>query len=66
MFKRPDSDIFGTKQLDHHVQIKNDSFVDPHEAFKKKNDENYHNYVNKVGNVGRKNIEGNPEMTKVN
>jgi hypothetical protein len=66
MFKRPDSDIFGTKQLDSHVQIKNDSFVDPHEAFKKKNDENYHNYINKVGNVGRKNIDGNPEMTKVN
>jgi len=38
MFKRPDSDIFGTKQLDQGVKIKNDSFVDPHEAFKKKND----------------------------
>lgn len=30
MFKRPDSDIFGTKQLNEGVKIKNDSFVDPH------------------------------------
>ncbi len=38
MFKRPDSDIFGTKNLSQPLQIKNDSFVDPNEAFKKKND----------------------------
>lgn len=38
MYKRPDSDIFGTKQHDQPIKIKNDSFVDPHEAFKKKND----------------------------
>ena len=29
MFKRPDSDIFGTKRLDQGIKIKNDSFVDP-------------------------------------
>lgn len=38
MFKRPDSDIFGTKQLSQHAKIKNDSYVDPNEAFKKRND----------------------------
>ena len=38
MFKRPDSDIFGTKQIDQCYKIKNDSFFDPNEAFKKKND----------------------------
>lgn len=38
MFKRPDSDIFGTKQLGQSVKITNDSLVDPHEFFKKKND----------------------------
>jgi hypothetical protein len=60
MFKRPDSDIFGTKQLDQAVKIKNDSYVDPNEAFKKKNDENFGKYMQKLGNVGRKNIDGNP------
>lgn len=38
MFKRADTDIFGTKQLSQHVKIVNNSFVDPNEAFKKKND----------------------------
>lgn len=38
MYKRPDSDIFGTKNLDQPVKIKNDAFVDPNEAFKKRND----------------------------
>lgn len=66
MFKRPDSDIFGTQQLGQTVKITNDSVVDPHEVFKKKNNENFNNYINKLGNVGRKNFNGNPEMTKVN
>lgn len=60
MFKRPDSDIFGTKQLGQAVKIANDSVVDPNEVFKKKNDENFNKYINKLGNVGRKNINGNP------
>ena len=41
MYKRPDSDIFGTKLIQASVKINNDSFVDPNSAFKKKNDENY-------------------------
>ena len=66
MYRRADSDIFGTKNQEATIKIKNDSFVDPNSAFKKKNDENYQLYANRVGNIGRKNVEGNPEMTKVN
>lgn len=67
MFKRPDSDIFGTKQIQPVVRIKNDSYVDPNEAFKRKNDENFVKYNQKIGNAARKTFyEGNPEMTKVN
>lgn len=29
MFKRPDSDIFGTKEMKPTIRITNDSFVDP-------------------------------------
>jgi hypothetical protein len=38
MFKRPDSDIFGTRQIEPNIRIKNDSYLDPNEAFKRKND----------------------------
>lgn len=56
MYKRPDSDIFNTRNIEASTKIKNDSFVDPNEAFKKKNDENYQVYANRIGNKGRKNI----------
>jgi hypothetical protein len=56
MFKRPDSDIFGTKHLSQHTQIRNDNHIDPNQAFKSKNDENYSKYADKIGNVGRKNM----------
>lgn len=44
MYKRADSDIFGTKTIHQHPQIINESSIDPNEAFKRKNNENYDQY----------------------
>jgi hypothetical protein len=44
MYKRKDSDIFGTASIGYAPRIQNPSSVDPHAAFRKKTDENYQRY----------------------
>ena len=66
MYKRKDNDIFGTANIGYAPRIENSSFVDPNAAFKKKMEENYQHYANKVTNVPTS-ITAKPfDYTKVN
>jgi len=51
MYKRQDNDIFGTATIGFAPRIENNSFVDPHAAFKKKTEQNYQNYSSKLNNI---------------
>ena len=66
MYKRKDNDIFGTSSIGFAPRIENSSFVDPNAAFKKKMENNYDRYANKVTNTPQS-ITAKPlDSTKVN
>ena len=48
MFKRKDNDIFGTDSQKPAPRIQNDSYIDPHAAFKRKTEQNYSRYASKL------------------
>ena len=51
MYKRKDNDIFGTSSIGFAPRIENASYIDPNAAFKKKMEDNYNNYANKITNA---------------
>ena len=51
MYKRKDNDIFGTDNLGYAPRIENNSYLDPHAAFKKKTEANYQQYSAKLHNI---------------
>lgn len=51
MYRPKDNDIFGTAAIGYAPRIHNEEKVDPNAAFKRRTEDNYHNYSAKVQTV---------------
>lgn len=66
MFKRKDNDIFGTANLGFAPRIENDSYVDPHAAFRQRTEDNYQRYSAKLNNISHVITHKPVDSSKVN
>lgn len=66
MYRRQDNDIFGTASIQYAPRIVNDSVVDPHAAFRKRTDDNYSSYAQKVTTIPHVITARNIDSSRVN
>jgi hypothetical protein len=66
MYRRKDSDIFGTANIGYAPRIENTSYIDPNAAFKKKSEQNYDKYQATLVNTPQTITSRPLDSTKVN